>query len=479
MRATKRYRLGQLLGKLTRHFLLLTATPHNGKEEDFQLFMALLDGDRFEGRFRDGVHVVETSDLMRRMVKEQLVKFDGTPLFPERYAYTVNYQLSNLEARLYHEVTDYVREEMNRADRLTAEGEGRRGNMVGFALTILQRRLASSPEAIYQSIQRRRQRLEKRLREEKRLKRGAEAPVKRAASPPSDTDEKVFDMVLDTSEQATRFTIDAFYDEAPAAEVKATEEEVVDRASAARTIAELEAEIQTLGRLEALAQEVRRSATDRKWEELSNLLQGKSGANASGELFDTQGGRRKLIIFTEHRDTLHYLTARIRTLMGRPETVVTIHGSMGREDRRKAQEAFTQDPAVHLLVATDAAGEGINLQRAHLMVNYDLPYENPGYDIESRDASHNQLLFIEVKGKASGAETVTVSKTQLLTALNKPDDFILAIVEVDGDTAHDFDTLNPAEPRYIRHPFQKEPDFGVTSVNYDLDELLSRSEAPR
>ena len=90
VRATKRYRLGQLLGELTRHFLLLTATPHNGKETDFQLFMALLDADRFEGRFRDGVHAVDTSDLMRRMVKEDLLKFDGEPLFPKRDAKTIN-----------------------------------------------------------------------------------------------------------------------------------------------------------------------------------------------------------------------------------------------------------------------------------------------------------------------------------------------------------------------------------------------------
>src|ERR687892_2517081 len=81
---TKRYKLGQLLSSIARHFLLMSATPHNGKEEDFQLFMALLDGDRFEGRFRDGVHVVDVSDLMRRMVKESLLKFDATPLFPER-----------------------------------------------------------------------------------------------------------------------------------------------------------------------------------------------------------------------------------------------------------------------------------------------------------------------------------------------------------------------------------------------------------
>src|SRR5919109_679836 len=167
---TKRYKLGQLLAPLTRHFLLMTATPHNGKEEDFQLFLALLDGDRFEGRFRDGVHQVEVSDLMRRMVKESLRKFDGTPLFPERIAHTVPYRLSNAEAQLYKAVTDYVREEFNRAEGLQND---KRAGTVGFALTILQRRLASSPEAIYQSLRRRRERLEKRMREEQILKRGA------------------------------------------------------------------------------------------------------------------------------------------------------------------------------------------------------------------------------------------------------------------------------------------------------------------
>jgi len=173
---TRRYRLGQLqlLSSLTRHFLLLTATPHNGKEEDFQLFLALLDGDRFEGRFRDGVHQVDVSDLMRRMVKEHLVRFDGRPLFPERFAHTVPYRLSDLEARLYKEVTEYVQAEFNRADAL--DDEKRKGT-VGFALTILQRRLASSPEAIYQSLRRRRERLESRLREVELLQRGGTVAV--------------------------------------------------------------------------------------------------------------------------------------------------------------------------------------------------------------------------------------------------------------------------------------------------------------
>ena len=356
-RPTKRYHLGELLGKLTRHFLLLTATPHNGKEAEFQRFMALLDADRFEEHFRDGVPVVDTSDLMRRMVKENLLKFDGTRLFPERFAYTVNYKLSELETRLYDEVTEYVREEMNRADRL----DGQRGNRVGFALTILQRRLASSPEAIYCSIQRRRQRLEERLQEEEQSKADVHTRL----------DIQVDDSLPTDSKQA-----DDFYDEAPAEEVETTEEKVVARASAAQTITELQAEIQTLEHLETLARQVRHSGTDRKWEELSKFLQRESDADAANELFDAQGHRRKLIIFTEHRDTLHYLTERIQTVIGRAEAVVTIHGSMRREDRQKAQENFTHDPEVQILLATDAAGEGINLQRAHLMVNYDLPW-NP------------------------------------------------------------------------------------------------------
>src|SRR5262249_20922936 len=114
LKETKRYKLGKLLGDVSRHLLLMTATPHNGKEEDFQLFLSLLDADRFEGRFRDGVHEVDVSDLMRRMVKERLLKFDGKPLFPERKAYTINYALSPEENDLYEAVTAYVREEFNR-----------------------------------------------------------------------------------------------------------------------------------------------------------------------------------------------------------------------------------------------------------------------------------------------------------------------------------------------------------------------------
>jgi hypothetical protein len=196
---------------------------------------------------------------MRRMVKENLLKFDGTPLFPERIAYTVPYKLSDAEARLYKEVTEYVREEFNRAEALQND---KRAGTVGFALTILQRRLASSPEAIYQSLRRRRERLEKRLREMELLQRGAAAPAPVLAGPVLEADD-VEDL-----------------EEAPENEVEAAEEEILDQATAAATVTELKAEIATLGRLETLAAEVRRSGQDTKWRELSHLL---------GEIFTPAG----------------------------------------------------------------------------------------------------------------------------------------------------------------------------------------------
>lgn len=348
---TKRYNLAKLLAQRTRHLLMLTATPHNGKEEDFQLFMALIDPDRFEGKYRDGTHQSDASDLMRRLVKEKLLKFDGTPLFPERRAYTVTYELSDLEAKLYEQVTSYVREEFNRAENLDKDRKG----TVGFALTVLQRRLASSPEAIYQSLHRRCERLKARLREEQLMKRGQDI----------DITEDIFKGVPKLTDE----DIDDF-DDAPEDEAEQVEEQVSDAASTARTIKELKLEIERLSGLEDLADSVRNSGQDRKWTELSNLLQDKS------KMLDADGNRRKLVIFTEQRDTLNYLTDKIRTLIGSHEAVVAIHGGIHRDQRREVQASFVQDKNVLVLIATDAAGEGINLQRAHLMINYDLPW-NP------------------------------------------------------------------------------------------------------
>ena len=368
VRYTKRYHLGELLSGQTRNLLLMTATPHNGKEADFQLFMKLIDGDRFEGRFRDGVHAQDVSDLMRRMIKEDLVKFDGKPLFPKRFARSVPFKLSDREALLYREVTNYVKDEFNRAEALA--NDKRRGT-VGFALTILQRRLASSPAAIFESLRRRRDRLETRLEEVRLMQRGGAAQIK-YSGPSFDDDD------LDELEDA------------PWEEVVEAEEKVLDQATAARTVDEFRAEISTLERLVKLAAAVRNSGEDTKWQELSQLFDGVfipktsgdrvaegSTPYSAGDASEPQASpHQKLVIFTEHRDTLSYLETKIAIKLGSPEAIVTIHGGVGRDDRLKAQSAFRNDPEVRVLLATDAAGEGINLQRAHLMVNYDLPW-NP------------------------------------------------------------------------------------------------------
>ena len=362
---TKRYQLGQQLGSACRHLLLMSATPHNGKEEDFQLFMALLDGDRFEGRFRDGVHLADTADMMRRLTKEELLRFDGRPLFPERRAYTVKYELSPEEAALYSAVTEYVRTEMNRVQRF-AEQDGKKRNNVGFALQILQRRLASSPAAIYQSLKRRRERLENELAEARLANKGVKAN---------------FD-VAPVNEELLR-NIEEFGQE----EVDEIEDLISTGATTAETIEQLEIEVQTLKGLEFMALGVLRSGQDTKWTQLNRILD-------DDLMIDSEGHRRKLIIFTEPKDTLHYLVDKVRARLGRPEAVDVIHGGVTREERRKIVERFMQDRDMLVLIANDAAGEGVNLQRGHLMVNYDLPW-NPN-KIEQRFGRIHRIGQTEV-----------------------------------------------------------------------------------
>jgi hypothetical protein len=154
-------------------------------------------------------------------------------------------------------------------------------------------------------------------------------------------------------------------------ELEDAEEEIVDRATAAQTIPELEAELVTLRNLEALADRLRNSRQDAKWRQLAEIL------DKPPIIDERTGQRRKLIIFTEPRDTLIYLADNMRQAVDKSEAVAIIHGGVPRDARRASIVAFNEDPEVRVLVANDAAGEGVNLQRAaHLMVNYDLPW-NP------------------------------------------------------------------------------------------------------
>jgi hypothetical protein len=329
----------------------MTATPHNGKDDDFQLFLSLLDNDRFEGAYREGVRTSNAKDLMRRLVKEELYWFDGRPLFPERRAYTVSYPLSAAEADLYASVTEYVREEMNRAERFANSDEKKRNN-VGFALQSLQRRLASSPRAIWRSLKRRRERLQKRLEEEELKLKGAR-------------------MISVSASSAMSVPDDDDLEEMPEEELEELENEAIDTASSARTLEELKIEIESLLVLDGKAYALCRSGEDAKWTQLASILD-------QPPVYDPATGRqKKILIFTEPRDTLDYLQEKIVARLGDTEAVKVIHGEVPRQQRRAAIAAFNDDPKVRVLIANDAAGEGVNLQRGtHLMVNYDLPW-NP------------------------------------------------------------------------------------------------------
>ena len=377
LRRTKRFMLGEALRECTRHLLLLTATPHNGKNEDFLAFMTLIDSERFAGRLRDGggsdadgdgPSMPDVSDVMRRLVKENLRTFEGKRLFPQRHAHSLNFELSEPESELYEAVTKYVSEGMNRAARMREEGDKSRGIIVGFALAGLQRRLASSPAAIYHSLRRRRDRLEEQAAELRRLAASGK-PVSVIDLPKG---VKIADL--------EDFDFDDYGDE----EREDLEDIVIDAATAAGTAEELEVEVAELKELVKLADGVRRSGVDTKWLELRELLRSDRFAASAlaGSLDagpDVHGGSepvRKLIVFSEHKDTLDYVAERIAAELGRPEAVVQIHGGIKRHDRRSIQDRFRVDPTVRVLVATDAAGEGVNLQVANMVVNYDLPW-NP------------------------------------------------------------------------------------------------------
>ncbi len=339
---TARYSLGEVLSRTARHFVLMTATPHNGKDPDWQFFVRLLDRDRFAEPCGTGISKVEARDLYRRMLKEDLRNFDHTRLLPDRKAHYAPYDLSDDELQLYRNVTKYVSEEFNRAERLTSV---RHKNSVGFVMTILQRRLASSPEAIYQSLKRRRTGLEKQLKD----------AIKTQVIP-EDSNPDV-GMYPEENEYWN------------ALERHQQEERYIGKATAADSIPRLRDEIHTLRYLEEMSFQVRESRTDRKWKELRRVFEAPQMKNEAGQ-------QRKLIIFSEYKDTLKYLRNRLEVLFEHPEAIDVIDGDVPPPQRRAIEKRFHNDNSFVILLANDAAGEGINLQCANLMVNYDLPW-NP------------------------------------------------------------------------------------------------------
>lgn len=327
---TKRYQLGECLSQCSTHLLFLTATPHRGDTENFQLFLDLLE----PGFFTDTKQIQESiakkdNPLFIRRIKEDLKDFDGKPLFLPRHVKTKPFRLgveSEIEMELYNDLSEYIREQYNRFSEDT-----QKRNNVAFALVILQRRLASSTSALFVSLQRRQQRL-------KELMQMADLIIDKIPS------EQIFEDVEDLSEE-NRIQI----------------EEQWEVLSVAENRDELRDEIETLSSLELQAQQIIDSEQEIKVKALRDAL----------NQLNTEHPNEKILIFTEYFDTLDYLKKKV-TDWG--YSVSVIHGKLPHEDRIDAQEEFKNK--TQLLIATEAAGEGINLQFCHLMINYDLPW-NP------------------------------------------------------------------------------------------------------
>ena len=324
---TQRYKLGEVLSKTSNHLLFLTATPHRGDPENFRLFLDLL----MPGFFASSQMVEESlknrdNPLFIRRLKEDLKDFEGKPIFTGRFPKTIKFNLHDREKDLYNDVSRYVVEQYNRALQ-----QDKKRN-VAFALMILQRRMASSTYALLQSLKRRKERLKKILKGEEEQK---EVSVD-------------FEAIEDL-EESERWE----------------KEKEWEGISLAKDPEELKQEIETLETLIEKAKGIVRSESEVKLSELRKAIE--EGFKRIRDM----NGNPKILIFTESKDTLEYLVKKIKNWGYR---VNFIHGGMNIEERIKAEKIFRDE--ADIMVATEAVGEGINLQFCHIMINYDIPW-NP------------------------------------------------------------------------------------------------------
>lgn len=341
---TKRYQLVEHLSERpTLSLLFLTATPHQGDEDRFAYFLHLLDPDLFPEPYRlpDKERELRRNILrlgpecpwMVRRLKEDLRDFEGRRLFPERHSHTVTFTLNAEEYGLYEQVNEYL-------NRFLAGGTGRARQSIALTRTVFQRRLASSTYAVYRSLERRLQRQQSLLEELEKL-------------PPAEQQRRLIQTFIGLDGEIEEDDLD-----------EQERDALVTGFTAAQHLGQLREEIAALKDLVGVAERVYGHAPDSKLNTLREVLR-------RAEFNELQDGRGKLLIFTEHRDTMEYLA---RHLSDWGFRTCTIHGGMNPHERRRAQEIFRTE--AQICVATEAAGEGINLQFCHLMINYDLPW-NP------------------------------------------------------------------------------------------------------
>jgi len=354
VRRTARYRLAESLSGADprqdpqwrldwhcRHLLLLTATPHMGKDYPYYALWRLLEPQVLStSEAFERYPAEERKHHFIRRTKEEMVTFEGRPIFPERACSTYSFRLNEGEQGLYDAVTHYLHHHYDRADKLNHPA-------AKLALGVFQRRLASSTYALLQSLERRLRALATQIEQ---------VGIGDASVPGQ-------------GESLTDFYFEATADEEQACdELEENEwhELQLMRETTAASAAELKAEHAEVNRLLGLARQVYAAAQESKFDELRKLMQSEEFAD------------QKILIFTEHRDTLDFLIRRLEAL-GFTGQVARIHGVMNHRQRDEQRDWFARSAAeggAMYMVATDAAGEGINLQFCRLMVNYDIPW-NP------------------------------------------------------------------------------------------------------
>lgn len=347
---TYAYQLGENLSERTDHFLLMTATPHKGDKDQFQLFMRLLDKDVYADISSiDEALEQRSAPFYLRRVKEALVSFPDPEtgviksLFTKRVVQTIGFQIEDDEWDFYNELTKYVEDQSIRA----AADNSARARAVGFTMAMLQRRFASSLYAVRRSLERMKARREEILRD-----------------PDAFRQKQIQNRLPDNFDDLT--------DEEQQSIIESLEDAVITYDPN-----ELRIDIEKLSRLIAQAKELESREIENKIVRLKEVLT-KQGVFSDPKM--------KLLVFTEHKDTLDYLVGDGKD--GRPLgklnewglNTTQIHGGMKVGDRNTigtriyAERDFKE--AAQVMVATEAAGEGINLQFCWLMINFDIPW-NP------------------------------------------------------------------------------------------------------
>ena len=341
---SKRYEAAYTLAQQCEHILLLTATPHRGRKDTFKRLLQLLDEDIFATADLATERVRELSEtgsnkFFIRRLKEDMKDWDGNPLYKKRFTKTVSYNLTPDEKRLYDAVTKYLTKRKEEAAQT-------KNIHVSLALQVMQRRLVSSIYAIRNTLQKRWIALQGLTDELERNPSLWKQKVKL-----EDFDDINIDD-LDDLEDDEREALDNILSDPKKLKLFTT----------SKSPSEIKAETQEVKELYLMADSLyNQQQEEQKYKELKHLL-------TSEGVIDG----KKLVIFTEHKDTLLYLQER---LQNNGYTVATIHGGMSVDERRQSQCQFML-PDTQILICTDAAGEGINLQFCRLLINWDIPW-NP------------------------------------------------------------------------------------------------------